>query len=61
MAESIRGASHLLTQAQRAQEEEVVAQATLRRWAASIRQIVESIFEKLHDTFSAFAESGLTS
>jgi hypothetical protein len=23
----------------------------LRRWAASIRQIIESVYEKLHDTF----------
>jgi hypothetical protein len=28
----------------------------LRRWAASIRQIVESVFEKLHDTFGLRGE-----
>lgn len=28
----------------------------LRRWAASIRQIVENVFEKLHDTFGLRTE-----
>ncbi len=49
MARSIRGAGHLPAQAQRAQERSWPKR--LRRWAASIRQIVETVYEKLHDAF----------
>jgi hypothetical protein len=31
----------------------------LRRWAASVRQIIETVYDKLHGTFG-LAESGPT-
>jgi len=54
MARSLRGAGHLPSQTRRTHKRSWPKR--LRRWAASIRQIVETVYEKLHATFGLRGE-----
>jgi hypothetical protein len=54
MARSLRGAGHLPSQTRRTHKRSWPKR--LRRWAASIRQIVETVYEKLNATFGLRGE-----
>jgi len=54
MARSIRG-TELICPPKRTERKRRRWSKRLRRWAASIRQIIETVYEKLHNTFAVFA------
>ncbi len=50
MASSIRGTAHLCPP-KRTERKRRSWPKRLRRWVASIRQIIETVYDKLHNTF----------
>ena len=55
MARSLRGEDHLCAQTQQ-QPQEALAQATTALGRRSLRQIVETVYEKLHNAFGLARE-----